>query len=260
MKLGVISQNFMQFEFEEGLRQARDLGFQAMEVGACGLWGAKFCEREKLLADPGEIRRWLDAFARHDLEISSLGGHGATLLPDEEAAAEYSRQFRQTCELMEKASIQRLTLLAGLPEGAEGGKAPDCLVRRDDRELRAGRGAAHGTRLRARTGDQPRARDGEYLPDGTDGPRPQDERVRLPRRRDRGVLRGDGLAGPGIRAGRGRRTPTRSLRASSRRFSRRRWTAGGVRARAATSTSRNSRRRSTSWAPRSSTTRSTAAP
>ncbi len=125
MKLGVISQNFMQFEFEEGLRQARDLGFQAMEVGACGLWGAKFCEREKLLADPGEIRRWLDAFARHDLEISSLGGHGAPLLPDEEAAAEYSRQFRQTCELMEKASIQRLTLLAGLPEGAEGDTAPN---------------------------------------------------------------------------------------------------------------------------------------
>ena len=52
MKLGVISQNFMQFEFEEGLQRAQALGFQAMEVGACGLWGTKFCDREKLLGGP----------------------------------------------------------------------------------------------------------------------------------------------------------------------------------------------------------------
>ena len=39
MKLGVISQNLEQFEFEDGLRYARDMGFQAVEVGACGLWG-----------------------------------------------------------------------------------------------------------------------------------------------------------------------------------------------------------------------------
>jgi len=125
MKLGVISQNFMQFEFEEGLQRARALGFQAMEVGACGLWGTKFCNREKLLGDPGEMRRWLDAFARYDLQISALGGHGAPLLPNREAAAEYSRQFRQTCALMEKADIRHLTLLAGLPEGAEGDTAPN---------------------------------------------------------------------------------------------------------------------------------------
>ena len=113
MKLGVISQNLMQFEFEEGLRYARDLGFQAIEVGACGLWGRNFCDVERLIADKGEIDRWLDAFARHDLEISALGGHGAPLLPDKTVAAEYSREFRQTCKLMELAGIKRLTLLGG---------------------------------------------------------------------------------------------------------------------------------------------------
>jgi sugar phosphate isomerase/epimerase len=125
VKLGVISQNLMQFKFEEGLRHARDLGFQAVEVGACGLWGRNFCDVEKLLADKGEIDRWLEAFARHDLEISALGGHGAPLLPDKTVAEEYSREFRQTCKLMELAGIKRLTLLAGLPEGAEGDTAPN---------------------------------------------------------------------------------------------------------------------------------------
>lgn len=125
MKLGVISQNLEQFDFEDGLRYARDKGFQAVEVGACGLWGRGYCDTERLLADPGEIQRWLDTFARYDLEISALGGHGAPLLPDKQTAETYSREFRQTCELMERAGIKRITLLAGLPEGAEGDTAPN---------------------------------------------------------------------------------------------------------------------------------------
>ena len=72
MKLGVISQNFMQYGFEEGLAKARSLGFRAMEVGACGLWGTGFYDRKKLLSDQGEIDRWLDSFASHELEISAL--------------------------------------------------------------------------------------------------------------------------------------------------------------------------------------------
>jgi sugar phosphate isomerase/epimerase len=126
MKLGMITQNLMQFEFEEGLQYARDLGLQAVEVGACGLGSnKKFCDRERLVKDKGEVERWLDAYARYDLEISALLGHGAPLTPDREAAAEYSRQFRQTCKLMEMAGIRRMTLLAGLPEGAEGDTAPN---------------------------------------------------------------------------------------------------------------------------------------
>ncbi len=73
MKLGVISQNFMMYGFAEGLDRAREMGFKAMEVGACGLWGTGFCDREKLLGNPGEIDRWLDAVAARGLEISALG-------------------------------------------------------------------------------------------------------------------------------------------------------------------------------------------
>lgn len=125
MKLGVISQNLMQFEFEGGLQYAQNLGLSAVEVGALGLWGRGYCNVEKLVADRGEIRRWLDAFARYDLEISALGGHGAPLMPDKGVADKYSQEFRQTCKLMEMAGIRRMTLLAGLPEGAEGDKSPN---------------------------------------------------------------------------------------------------------------------------------------
>jgi len=126
MKLGVISQNLMQFdEVEEGLQYAEDLGFQAIEVGIAGLWGRKFCDIEKLMADRGEIERWHEGFARHGLEISAMGAHGAPLMPDKKVAGQYSREFRRACEFMGVAGVTRMTLLSGLPEGAEGDTAPN---------------------------------------------------------------------------------------------------------------------------------------
>ena len=125
MKLGVIAPNLMEFEFEEGLRHASEMGFQAVEVGGLGLWPRKFCDPDKLLANKDDIPRWLDTYAKYGLEISALGGHGAPLMPDKKIADEYSREFRQACKLAELAGIRRMTLLSGLPEGAEGDKAPN---------------------------------------------------------------------------------------------------------------------------------------
>ena len=125
MKLGVISQNLTQFEFEEGLKYVRDLGLQAVEVGACGLWNQKYCNVDRLLADKGSISGWLEAYDRHGLEISAFGAHGAPLMPDKKVSEEYSSQFRKACELAGLAGVKRMTLLAGLPEGAEGDTAPN---------------------------------------------------------------------------------------------------------------------------------------
>jgi len=126
MKLGVISQNLMQFDFEEGLQFAQDIGLQAIETGGIGLWGNGYCDVDKLLAGgKGEIQRWLDSFENHGLEISALGGHGSPLLPDKNAKETYSKQFKNQCKLAEIAGITKMTLLAGLPEGAEGDTAPN---------------------------------------------------------------------------------------------------------------------------------------
>ena len=135
MKLGVVSMNLsgwppapapMDFEFEEGLKYAHDLGLQAIEVGVAGLWNRKYCDPDKLLAaGQGEIDRWRDTFARYNLEISAMGGHGEPLTPDKESRQQYSREFRTACQFMEKAGIRRMTLLAGLPEGAKGDTAPN---------------------------------------------------------------------------------------------------------------------------------------
>ena len=126
MKLGVICQNLMEYEFEKGLKYAHDLGLRAIEVGAAGLWGRSFCDAQNLLdGGQGEIDRWLDTYAQYDLEISAIGAHGAPLTPEKQVARVWSDEFLTACRLMEKAGLRRMTLLAGLPEGAEGDTAPN---------------------------------------------------------------------------------------------------------------------------------------
>ena len=47
MKLGVISQNLLHLETnDESLQYAQNLGFDAIEVCATGLWNTRFCKVE----------------------------------------------------------------------------------------------------------------------------------------------------------------------------------------------------------------------
>ena len=124
MYLGINTHFIMRFGFEEGLKFCRDIGTKGMEVAAGGQAAKEYCDLDKLLADDGELQRWLDAFAQHDLEVVSLSCHGAPLMPDPDIASEYRRQFRQACELMAKIGITRMTLVSGLPEAAEGETCP----------------------------------------------------------------------------------------------------------------------------------------
>jgi sugar phosphate isomerase/epimerase len=120
LKLGCVSIALRQFDVEQGLRLLQRLGIEAIEIGCAGYHVPKYGDPERLLADRRELERWQASFQRYGLEISALAIHGQPLTPNREAAAEYSRQFRQACRLAEAAGITRLTLLAGLPEGAPG--------------------------------------------------------------------------------------------------------------------------------------------
>jgi sugar phosphate isomerase/epimerase len=130
MKLGVVSSALLGFELDEALTYLQDLGVDAIELGSGGYHVPKFCDMDALLSDADGRARWLEAFAEHGLQISALAIHGDALSPDRRVAAEYDRQFRQTCELAALIGVSRLTLLAGLPEGAPGDTAQCWVVAR----------------------------------------------------------------------------------------------------------------------------------
>jgi sugar phosphate isomerase/epimerase len=128
MKLGVNSLFITQFEFEEGLRFVQDLGVQVIEIACLDGPARKYCDPDKLLADRGELHRWLDTLQQHGLQISAFATHGEPLSPNKAAAEAYSRNFRQVCELAQAAGVDRLTTNAGVPEGAPGDTAPCWVV------------------------------------------------------------------------------------------------------------------------------------
>lgn len=124
MFLGINTHFIMRFDFEQGLKFAQELGLKGMEVAAGGQAAKEYCDLDRLLADDGELHRWQDTYAKYGLEIVSLSCHGSPLMPVESIATEYKRQFKLACQLMQKIGIRRMTLVAGLPPGADGDICP----------------------------------------------------------------------------------------------------------------------------------------
>ena len=124
MKLGLITTGILAHEFEAGLDLAARLGFDCIEIGCAGFHSRRYGDAEALLADADRLARWREAIAERSLEISALAIHGAPLSPDREEAARYGREFDAACALAARIGVTRLTLLAGLPEGAEGDRTP----------------------------------------------------------------------------------------------------------------------------------------
>jgi len=133
VKLGAISSTLRQFDFEENLRQFQARGIEAVEIACAGFHDVSYGEpgkllAEKLLTHKSEPKRFLDLIARYGQEISAYAIHGEPLSADRDKAEEYSREFRQACELAEATGVTRLTLLAGLPEGGPGDRTPNWIT------------------------------------------------------------------------------------------------------------------------------------
>jgi sugar phosphate isomerase/epimerase len=125
MKIGVVSNALLQFDFEEGLDVLRRLGLERIEIACAGYHtNLKFGDPAILAADASERSRWLEAIQARDLQITALAIHGPALSPDHEVAEGYKQELRRACELAEAIGVERLTLLGGLPEGAPGDKTP----------------------------------------------------------------------------------------------------------------------------------------
>jgi sugar phosphate isomerase/epimerase len=129
MKLGVVSSALVQLDLPEALDRVREMGLSAIEI-ACAGWQSNLRHGDPaVLAHDADARaRWFEEFATRDLEISALSIHGRPLSPDRHVAQAYRQQFRDACLLARQIGVTRLTLLGGLPEGAEGQSSPAWVV------------------------------------------------------------------------------------------------------------------------------------
>ncbi len=129
MRLAAHTTGILDFEFEQGLSFLQELGVGAVEVACAGVFeDLRYGDPAKLIRDEAALGRWQDAYARHDLEICALSIHGQPLSPHRTTAEEYRRQFRDACVLAERIGVRRLSLVAGIPEGAPGDAHPAWIV------------------------------------------------------------------------------------------------------------------------------------
>jgi sugar phosphate isomerase/epimerase len=128
VRLGLITTGILQHGFLEGLDLAQRLDLVAIEPGCGGFHPKTYADPAALLADEILRGRWLDEIGQRGLEISALAIHGAPLSPDPVEAQRYADEFDETCRLAALIGVDRLTLLAGLPEGGPGDRTPCWVV------------------------------------------------------------------------------------------------------------------------------------
>jgi sugar phosphate isomerase/epimerase len=129
MRLAAHTTGLLDFEFQDGLAFLERLGITAVELACAGVFtDLRYGDPNTLLDSDAALQRWRDAYKRHNLEICALSIHGEPLAPHPAVAAQYSEEFRRACRFAEKIGVSRLTLVAGLPEGAPGDTAPCWVV------------------------------------------------------------------------------------------------------------------------------------
>ena len=124
MQIGVFTVLFAQRPFEEALDYIKETGCQAVEIGTGGYPGNAHCDPDRLLADEGAQKAFMDAITSRGLQISALSCHGNPLHPDQSIAAEHDRVFRQTVELARALGVQNVITFSGCPGESENSKRP----------------------------------------------------------------------------------------------------------------------------------------
>jgi sugar phosphate isomerase/epimerase len=115
MKIGVFDPVFGAMPLEAMLDRVRELGLEAVEIGAGNYPGNERCDPGLLLADERSFQGFRDAFNSRGLEISALSCHGNPLHPDGAVAAHDDAVFRDTVKLAGRLGLGQVNLFSGCP-------------------------------------------------------------------------------------------------------------------------------------------------
>ncbi|MFA5014159.1 MAG: sugar phosphate isomerase/epimerase [Actinomycetota bacterium] len=127
MKLGVITAVFYNSypKFENMLDKVKNLGLEAVEIGAGNYPGSIYCNAQELLESNEKLKLYKEEVEKRDLLISALAVHGNPLHPDESIAREHNEKINNAILLAEKLGVSTITLLSGCPGSSENDKYPN---------------------------------------------------------------------------------------------------------------------------------------
>ena len=125
MKIGVTSWVWPDHSFDEVLAACTNLGIEHLELACGGFFPPHNCDARALLGDPAALREARERLEQSSITISALAVHGEPLHPDPTISTAYAGDLDRAIELAHELGVVNLTLLAGLPEAAEGDRSPN---------------------------------------------------------------------------------------------------------------------------------------
>jgi sugar phosphate isomerase/epimerase len=127
MKLGVLTAVFYKSHpvFEEMLDKVKELGLEAVEIGAGNYPGDVHCNTSELLNDNNKTRLYKNAVEKRGLMISALAVHGNPLHPDRSIAVEHDKKIRDAILLAQKLDVSTITLFSGCPGSSDNDRFPN---------------------------------------------------------------------------------------------------------------------------------------
>ncbi len=125
MKLSVLSNCYGTKTLDETLAIFKNLGVEAVEIGAGGYPGKAHCNPAELLADEKKYSEFMATFEKYGIEPCALSCHGNAVHPNKEIAASFEADFNDAILLAEKMGIDTVITFSGCPGDHDGAKYPN---------------------------------------------------------------------------------------------------------------------------------------
>lgn len=125
MKLGVLMTLFSDKSFEEALDYVKEVGCEAVEIGAANYAKSPHCDPDELLASPAKARKFKEAVTGRGLIISALSCHGNPLHPDKSVAESHVAGQHKTIRLAETLGLKTINTFSGCPGGGPKDLTPN---------------------------------------------------------------------------------------------------------------------------------------
>jgi len=128
MKIGVVTNCFLDRSWEQACKTSAEAGIEAIEVCAGGFDSKIHCNPAELLKDDDGLKKFKDTAEKNGLEISALSLHSNPLNPDRKVADKHIADIEAAIEFAGKAGIGVICGFAGLPGAGEDAKYPNWIT------------------------------------------------------------------------------------------------------------------------------------
>ena len=125
MKVGSMTVPLQGMPLRDALAYLKNIGVEAVEVGAGGFPGKHHCDPKELLKDKSRLREFSRTFEEAGIELNTLSCHGNPIHPNKEVAARAHEEFTDTCRLACELGVKKVVTFSGCAGDSPASQYPN---------------------------------------------------------------------------------------------------------------------------------------